>query len=81
LRRIIPAASGGRQGRVRLTGHDPAQEPHPVIPHRRRDETDAGKGLISIRAPLAQAVLGVKVREIVEAAEPLGEIEVIAVES
>ena len=38
------------------------------------DEADASKGLISFRAPLANAVLGAKVGEIIEAAEPLGEI-------
>jgi len=44
------------------------------------DEADAAKGLISVRAPLANAVLGAKVREIVEAVEPLGEIRVIEIE-
>jgi transcription elongation GreA/GreB family factor len=43
------------------------------------DEADAAKGLISFRAPLANAVLGAKVGEIIEAAEPLGEIIVIMV--
>ena len=42
------------------------------------DEADAGKGLISFRAPLAQAVLGAKAGEIIEADEPLGEIEIIS---
>ncbi len=45
------------------------------------DEADASKGLISFRAPLAAAVLGAKVGEIVEAAEPLGEMAVITVET
>lgn len=45
------------------------------------DEADAAKGLISFRAPLAAAVLGAKVGEIVEAAEPLGEMAVITVET
>jgi transcription elongation factor GreB len=40
------------------------------------DEADASKGLISFRAPLASAVLGAEVGEIVEAAEPLGELTV-----
>lgn len=40
------------------------------------DEADAKRGLISFRAPLARAVLGAKVAEIIEAREPLGEIEV-----
>jgi len=41
------------------------------------DEADAARGLISFRAPLAQAVLGARPGDIVEAAEPLGEIEII----
>jgi transcription elongation GreA/GreB family factor len=40
------------------------------------DEADASKGLISFRAPLAAAVLGARVGDIIEAGEPLGEIEV-----
>jgi transcription elongation GreA/GreB family factor len=40
------------------------------------DEADASKGLISYRAPLAQAVLGAKPGEVIEAGEPLGEIKV-----
>jgi transcription elongation GreA/GreB family factor len=40
------------------------------------DEADAAKGLISFRAPLAQAVLGARMGDVIEAAEPLGEIEV-----
>ena len=40
------------------------------------DEADPGKGLISFRAPLAQAVLGARAGDIVEADEPLGEIEI-----
>jgi len=42
------------------------------------DEADASRGLISFRAPLAQAVLGARVGEMIEAAEPLGEIEVLS---
>jgi transcription elongation GreA/GreB family factor len=44
------------------------------------DEADASKGLISIHAPLAAAIIGARVGDIVEAAEPLGEIEVMHVE-
>jgi transcription elongation GreA/GreB family factor len=40
------------------------------------DEADASKGLISYRAPLAQAVLGAKPGDIIEAGEQLGEIVV-----
>ena len=41
------------------------------------DEADASKGLISFRSPLAQTILGALAGEIVEAAEPLGEIEIL----
>jgi transcription elongation GreA/GreB family factor len=44
------------------------------------DEADASKGLISFRAPLANAVLGARVGEIVEGAGSLGEIEVVGVD-
>lgn len=44
------------------------------------DEADAAKGLISFRAPLAQAVIGAREGDIVEAAEPLGEITILGVE-
>jgi transcription elongation GreA/GreB family factor len=40
------------------------------------DEADATRGLISFRAPLAQAILGARPGDIIEAAEPLGEIEI-----
>src|SRR3954470_13496071 len=43
------------------------------------DEADASKGLISFRSPLAQAILGARPGEIVEAQEPLGETEVKSV--
>ena len=42
------------------------------------DEADASKGLISFRAPLANAVLGARAGEIIEAAEPMGEIQILA---
>jgi len=40
------------------------------------DEADPGKGLISFRSPLAQAVLGARVGDVIEAAESLGEIRI-----
>lgn len=40
------------------------------------DESDAAKGLISFHASLAKAVMGAKAGDIIEADEPLGEIEV-----
>jgi len=43
------------------------------------DEADASRGLISFRAPLAQAVLGTRAGDVIEAAEPLGEITVTEV--
>jgi transcription elongation GreA/GreB family factor len=42
------------------------------------DEADAARGLISFRAPLAQAVLGAKRGEIIEADEPPGEMEILS---
>jgi transcription elongation GreA/GreB family factor len=42
------------------------------------DEADAAHGLISFRSPLAQAILGARPGEIIEAAGPLGEIEIVA---
>jgi len=41
------------------------------------DEADASKGLISFHAPLAKAVMGAKAGDIIEADEPLGEIEIV----
>jgi len=45
------------------------------------DEADASKDLISYRAPLAQAVLGATLGDIIEAGEPLGEVEVITIQN
>ena len=41
------------------------------------DEADAANGLISFRSPLAQAILGTRPGDVVEAPEPLGEIAVL----
>jgi len=43
------------------------------------DEADASRGLISFRSPLAAAILGARAGDIIEADEPLGEIEVTEV--
>jgi transcription elongation GreA/GreB family factor len=43
------------------------------------DEADASKGLISFRSPVAQAILGARAGDIIEAGEPLGEIEIISI--
>ena len=40
------------------------------------DEADASKGLISFRSPMAQAILGARPGDVIEAGEPLGEIEI-----
>lgn len=40
------------------------------------DEAQPAKGLISFRSPLAAAILGAAVGDIIEADEPLGEIEI-----
>jgi len=42
------------------------------------DEADAAHGLISFRSPLAQAILGARPGDIVDAREPLGEIEIVS---
>jgi transcription elongation GreA/GreB family factor len=42
------------------------------------DEADAAKGLISFRSPMAQAVLGARMNYVIEAHEPLGEIEILS---
>ena len=44
------------------------------------DEADPARGLISVRSPLAVAVIGAGTRDIIEANEPLGKIEVVALE-
>ncbi len=43
------------------------------------DQADAAAGLISFRSPLAAAILGARAGDIVEAAEPLGDIEIMEV--
>ena len=42
------------------------------------DEADASNGLISHRSPMAQALLGARPGDIVEAPEPLGEIDILS---
>ncbi len=44
------------------------------------DEADPARGLISFRSPLANAVLGARIDDIVEAAEPLGEITIVSID-
>jgi len=45
------------------------------------DEADPAKGLISFRSPLANAVLGARTGDIIEAVEPLGEITISSIEN
>jgi transcription elongation GreA/GreB family factor len=40
------------------------------------DEANVARGLISFRSPMAQAILGARPGDIIEAPEPLGEIEI-----
>jgi hypothetical protein len=55
------------------TRHHQPQKPPADFPHCRIvDEADATKGLISFRSPLAQAILGAEVGEVIEAPESFG---------
>ena len=60
----VTIARGGRTQRFRIVGVD---------------EADAANGLISLRSPLAQAVLGGKPGDIIEARPPLGEITILGI--
>jgi transcription elongation GreA/GreB family factor len=42
------------------------------------DEANVSRGLISFRSPMAQASLGARPGDIIEAPEPLAEIEIIS---
>ena len=42
------------------------------------DEADVAQGLISLHSPLAAAILGARPGDVIEAPEPLGEIEIVA---
>jgi transcription elongation GreA/GreB family factor len=43
------------------------------------DEADAAQGLISFRSPIAQAILGARQDDIVEAGAPLGDIDILKI--
>jgi transcription elongation GreA/GreB family factor len=43
------------------------------------DEAEPSRGLISFRSPLASAILGARVGDIIEAEKPLGEITVLSI--
>jgi transcription elongation GreA/GreB family factor len=60
----VVIARKGREQRFRIVGVD---------------EADPGHGLISFRSPLAAALIGACQGEVIEAEEPLGEIEIVAV--
>jgi transcription elongation GreA/GreB family factor len=45
------------------------------------DEADAARGLISFRSPMAQAILGARPGDIIEAPEPLGEINLVGIDT
>lgn len=44
------------------------------------DEADPATGLISFRSPIANAILGAAPGDVVEAGEPLGDIEIVGVD-
>ena len=62
----VAIARKGREQRFRIVGVD---------------EADPSRGLISIRSPLAAALIGARVGEVVEAAAPLGEITILKIEN
>ncbi len=45
------------------------------------DEADPARGLISFRSPLANAVMGARINDVIEANEPLGEIAILSTEN
>lgn len=45
------------------------------------DEADPAQGRISFRSPLAAAIIGARRGEVIDAEEPLGEIEIVGVEN
>lgn len=60
----VAIARKGREQRFRIVGVD---------------EADPARGLISIRSPLAAAIIGARAGDVVEADAPLGEIEIVEV--
>ena len=43
------------------------------------DEADPARGLISFRSPLASAVMGARINDVIEANQPLGDIAVLSI--
>jgi transcription elongation GreA/GreB family factor len=75
---LVPSPSGDTVAfgsRVTIARKDRQQSFHIVGV----DEAEPSRGLISFRSPLATAILGAKVGDIIEADEPVGEIEIIEV--
>ena len=62
----VVIARKGREQRFRIVGED---------------EADPAHGLINFRAPLAAAIIGAQVGDVIEAGEPLGEITVLSIEN
>jgi transcription elongation GreA/GreB family factor len=62
----VTIARAGREQSFRIVGED---------------EADPPRGLVNFRAPLADAILGARVGDVVEAGAPLGDITVLAVEN
>jgi transcription elongation GreA/GreB family factor len=62
----VVIARKGREQRFRIVGED---------------EADPANGFINFRAPLATAIIGAQPGDVIEAGEPLGEIEIVSVEN
>jgi transcription elongation GreA/GreB family factor len=60
----VVLSRNGRTQRFRIVGADGA---------------DPARGLVSVRAPLAQAVIGARAGDVIEADAPLGEITIVSV--
>jgi transcription elongation GreA/GreB family factor len=76
---LVPLPSGDTVAfgsRVTIARKDRQQTFHIVG----TDEAEPSRGLISFRSPLATAILGAKAGDVIEADEPLGEIEIIAID-
>lgn len=75
---VAPAAEPGKVGlgsSVTITRNNREQKFRIVGV----DQADAAQGMISFRSPLASAIMGAGVGDVVEAPEPLGEIEIVAI--
>ena len=66
IARSAAPASGRREQTFRIVGED---------------EADPARGLLNFRSPLAAALIGARVGDVIEAAAPLGEITVLKIEN